>query len=111
MSDEIKLKEPVAPDPIPVPPTGPLAPIVQWMISSLAFRKASSLISGFAAGLWVAANYWRQIHATLDAWGISRNEWMNALVAIMAAGGITASIAASLANQRQQKAAEESGTH
>ena len=68
------------------------------------FRKSASVIGGFAAGLWFAGNYWRQISATLDVWGVSHSVWMKGLVAVIAASGIATSIAASASNEKRQRA-------
>ena len=77
--------------------------IIQWMIQSPTFRKASTFVCGLACGLWFSGMYWRQIHATLAAWGCSRGAWMRALLAIIAATAGTSSVLLSVANQKRLK--------
>ena len=75
--------------------------IIQWMIASPWFRKYNSVIGGFCAGLWFQAHYWKEIKSTLEAWGIPTNDYMATLLLIVAASGITISIATSVVNNKQ----------
>ena len=77
--------------------------ILQWMIQSPAFRKASTFICGFTSGLWFSGMYWREIRGTLEVWGCSREMWMRALLAIIAATAGTGSVLLSVANQKRLK--------
>jgi hypothetical protein len=81
-----------------------MARILQWFIGSLVFRKASGMVGSFALGLWFAARYHHQIGATLDAWGITQKEFMQALVLIMGAAFGAGSIALTAANEKQKAA-------
>ena len=74
---------------------------LQWMVKSRAFRKASGMVGGFCAGMWVSATYWRQIKATLDVWGVSHETWMAALLGVMAAALSAGSVALTMANKRR----------
>ncbi len=76
---------------------------LQAVFASTWYRKANSVIGGFALGLWVSANYWRQIRATLDVWGVERSTWLNLLLAIVAASGIGQSVWLSAAKQRRER--------
>ena len=77
--------------------------IIQWMVRTAWFRKASSLLAGFTTGLWVSANYWRQIRATLEVWGIERETWLRCLLLVMAAGLGGLSVSLTRANERRDK--------
>lgn len=78
-------------------------PIVQWMIQSSWFHKYNGMIGGFCAGLWVQAKYWREIKATLEAWGIPTNDYMSFLLLIVAASGLSVSVVGTLFKSAQNK--------
>ena len=78
--------------------------ILQWAIGSTAFKKANSVIGGFALGLWTSATYWREIKATLAVWGVERDTWLRCLLAVAAAAGLSLSVGLSAAKTRQDKA-------
>jgi uncharacterized membrane protein len=81
--------------------------IFAWMIGSTQFKKWSGVIGGFCLGLWVSANYWREIRATLDVWEISRDQWHGFLLAVVGASGIALSVGLSAAKKRQEKTVSE----
>jgi len=78
-----------------------LQTLVQSMIQSSWFHKYNGMIGAFCAGLWVQAHYWRQISATLVAWGIPHNEYLATLVLIVGASGISASILGTIIKSKQ----------
>jgi len=77
--------------------------IIDWMVQSSMFRKASSLIGGFAGGMWFSAMYWREIRDTLEVWGCSRAAWMKFLLGVATAGFVGFSFALTAAKKRQDK--------
>ena len=78
--------------------------LLQWAIGSTQAKKWSGVIGGFALGLWVSGRYWREIRSTLDVWGVSRDQWMGFLVAVMGACGVGLSVALSIAKKRKEQA-------
>ena len=79
--------------------------LLQWAISSTAFKKSASIVGGFALGVWFQAAYWQQIRATLDAWGVSRETWHSTLWVIIGASGVALSVGLSAAKSKQTKSA------
>ena len=79
-----------------------LKDIVSWMIQSSWFHKYNGIIGAFCAGLWFQANYWKQILATLAAWGIPPGDYTNALLMIIAASGISISIIGTIMKQKDK---------
>jgi len=77
--------------------------LIDWMIQSSMFRKASSLIGGFAAGLWFSAMYWRQIRDTLEVWGCPRALWLKFLLGVATTGIIGFSFTLTAAKKRMDK--------
>lgn len=77
--------------------------LLQWMIQSPTFRKTQTFVCGAACGLWFSGMYWREIRATLETWGCSREAWMRALLAIIAATAGASSILLTAANQKRLK--------
>jgi hypothetical protein len=75
--------------------------IVQWMIQSSWFHKYSGMIGAFCAGLWFQAHFWKQIFDSLSVWGVNRNEYLNALLLIIGASGISISIIGTLVKNNQ----------
>ena len=75
--------------------------MIDWMVQSSMFRKASSLIGGFAAGLWFSAMYWRQIRGTLEVWGCPRAVWLKFLLGVATAGLVGFSFTLTAAKKRQ----------
>ena len=78
--------------------------IVEWMIGSVWFKKYAGQIGAFALGLWFQARFWKQIHATLDAWGVAPGEYTKALVVVIGAAGVATSIGLSLVKAGRDKA-------
>jgi hypothetical protein len=81
--------------------------ILQWAIQSPSFRKASTFVCGVACGLWFGGMFWREIRGTLEVWGCSREAWMRALLAIIAATAGASSVLLSVANQKRLKVEKE----
>lgn len=77
--------------------------ILVWMAYSSAFKKWNGIVGGFCLGLWVSGRYWREIRSTLEVWGVSRDQWMGFLLAVVGACGVAASIALSEAKKRMDK--------
>jgi hypothetical protein len=74
--------------------------IIAWAIQSTQFKKWSGIIGGFAGGLWCSMNYHVQIRATLQAWGVDRDQWGNFLILVIGASGVAASVGLSVAKNR-----------
>jgi len=74
--------------------------ILDWAIQSTQFKKWSGIVGGTALGMWLSMNYHVQIAATLAAWGVSKGEFGNALVAVMGASGVALSVGLSVAKTR-----------
>ena len=83
-----------------------LKAVFDWAVGSTLFKKYSGIIGAYVLGLWTAMVYWRQINATLAAWGVERQSWLIFLLAIAAASGVTASIGLSLVKSSQIKAGD-----
>ena len=79
----------------------PINKIIEWMNESSWFRKYNSIIGGFCAGLWVQAHYWREIKATLEAWGIPTQDYMSSLLLIASAAGISLSVVGTIQNNQK----------
>jgi len=77
--------------------------VLQWFVQSTWFKKYSAFIGGIALGMWIEASYWRQIKATLAAWGIERDEFLDGLLFLAGAAGIAGSIGLSLAKSALAK--------
>lgn len=74
------------------------------MASSWA-KKHSAMIGSFVLGMLVQAKYWKQIGATLDAWGVPHGEWKTFLASVVAMAGIGMSVAATVAKNRKKPVA------
>ncbi len=77
--------------------------LLHWMVNSTYFKKNSAILGAFCAGVWFSGRYWPQLKATREAWGIERNEWDGALLAIVAAAGILGSYGLSIAKSHAEK--------
>lgn len=77
--------------------------IIQWMIDSSWFHKYNGIIGAFCAGLWFQANYWKQIKDTLEIWGIKSDQYLDTLLIIIAASGISVSILGTIVKKRKFK--------
>jgi len=77
--------------------------LLTWMIYSTQFKKWNGIVGGFCLGMLASARYWRQIRATLEVWGVSRETWIGALVAVVGVCGIGASVGLSAAKAVRQK--------
>ena len=75
--------------------------ILEWMIQSSWFHKYNGIIGAFCFGLWFQAHYWKEILATLNIWGISRNDYMDALLIIVAASGISISVVGTIVKNKR----------
>ena len=73
----------------------------QWIINSTWFKKNCAIVGAFCAGVWFQSVYWREISATLIAWGIEKNEYTSTLLLIIGASGISISIMGSVIKQQQ----------
>ena len=80
---------------------------VKWMITSSWFHKYNGMIGAFCAGLWFQSHYWRQILATLDAWGIERGQYLSTLTILIAASGISLSIVGTTIKNKQINALKQ----
>lgn len=78
-----------------------LFPILDWAVQSSYFKKYSAMIGGFVLGMYVQATYWKQIRATLDVWGVARDEWLQFLLVIAGAAGILTSIGLTMAKNKK----------
>jgi len=78
--------------------------ITAWMIGSTNFKKWNGIVGGFCLGLWVSSTYWRQIKATLEVWGISREHWLGFLIAVAGVCGVSLSVALSAVKKRREDA-------
>ena len=74
------------------------------MIASTWFKKNCGMIGAFCAGVWFQCIYWKEIKATLSAWGIQENEYTTTLLFIIGASGISLSIMGSVIKQQQDTA-------
>lgn len=74
--------------------------LIAWAIQSTQFKKWSGIIGGFAGGLWFSMNYHVQIRATLQAWGVDRDQWGNFLILVIGASGVAASVGLSVVKNR-----------
>jgi hypothetical protein len=81
--------------------------VVEWLIQNSWFKKYSAMVGGVCLGMWISANYTVQIRATLAAWGISNDQYMNILLTIIAAAGITTSIGLSVVKEQRAKKSQK----
>jgi hypothetical protein len=77
--------------------------LLHWMVNSTYFKKNSAIVGAFALGMWFNGKCWQQLRDTRAAWGIERNEWDGALLAIVAAAGILGSYGLSIAKSHAEK--------
>lgn len=84
-----------------------LQKIYAWMIASTWFKKYSGIIGGVAVGMWFQREYWREVNATLTAWGVDGDAWNTTLLLIAGAAGISASIGLSLVKSAKIKSDAE----
>ena len=77
--------------------------ILAWLITSVWFKKYAGILGGIALGMWIQANYWKQIRGTLEIWGIAADAWSQFLLAIAGAAGIVASVGLTMAKLKQDK--------
>ena len=81
-----------------------MSKLLLWAIGSTQAKKWSGVIGGFCLGLWVSGRYWREIRATLDVWGVTRDQWAGFLLAVVGACGVGLSVALSVAKKRKEQA-------
>ena len=87
-----------------------IARILQWMTYSTYFKKWSGILGGWAGGMWFVISYHEQIKKTLEAWGVTGDEWKAFLLAVMGVCGIALSTALSVAKTKaDEKQAESPG--
>ena len=60
------------------------------------FKKYSMGLGSFLLGMLFQERYWREIRATLDTWGVSRDDWHTAAWAIIGVCGVATSVLLSL---------------
>jgi hypothetical protein len=83
--------------------------VVNWLIQSSWFKKYSAMVGGVCLGMWISANYHVQIRATLAAWGISKDEYTNILLTVIAAAAISTSIGLSVVKDQRAKKQKKDG--
>lgn len=74
--------------------------LIQWMIASTWFKKSTSAVGGFCAGMWISRVYWQQINATLAIWGVEAETFTEILFGVAAAAGLSLSVMLSIAKKR-----------
>ena len=75
--------------------------IAEWFIASPWGKKGASIIGGFCAGVWFMSVYHKQVLDTLDVWGVSRGEFLKAMIAVAGASGIALSVGLSVVKQNR----------
>lgn len=81
--------------------------LILWMENSTNFKKWNGIIGGFCLGLWVSANYWREIKGTLEVWGIDRETWLGFLFAVVGISGVLVSVGLSAAKKKRETKEQE----
>jgi hypothetical protein len=76
--------------------------LLAWLLGSSWFSKYAGWIGVAASVELIDGRYWRQIKATREAWGITNDSWEEALVAVIAASGVAASLGLTAMRQRKK---------
>ena len=78
-----------------------MSAILQWAIQSTWFKKYAAIVGAFCLGVYGQAMYWQKIDAIMEVLGITEDQYKHALLLIIAASGIGASIGLSLVKSAQ----------